>query len=100
MSGGSLNYLCYAEVPDIIGRTRDMEDVEHTLIRLGYTDIAEDVRRLIEYCISASIRIGVLAEQLNDVFHDVEWYDSADIGKETLIERLEQYRSGESEGEE
>lgn len=95
MSGGSLNYLCYAELPDIVSRTRDMEDVEQTLIKLGYTDIARDVRRLIEYCISAQIRIGVLAEQLHDVFHDIEWYDSADIGKETLIKRLEQYRKGE-----
>ena len=95
MSGGSLNYLCYAEIPDIVSRTRDMEDVEQILIRLGYTDIATDVRRLIEYCLSAQIRINVLAEQLHDVFHAVEWYESADIGKESLIKRLEQYRNGE-----
>lgn len=79
---------------DIIGRTADMEEMEQNLIELGYIDIAKDVRRLIEYCKSAQIRIGVLFEQLEDVFHDVEWYHSADIGKETLIERLEQYRKG------
>lgn len=28
MSGGSHNYLCYAEMPDIIGRTADMEEME------------------------------------------------------------------------
>ena len=97
MSGGSHNYLCYAEMPDIIGRTEDMEEMEQDLIELGYTDIAKDVRRLIEYCKSAQIRIGVLFEQLEDVFHDVEWYRSADISKETLIERLEQYRKGGEE---
>ena len=37
-------------MPDIIGRTADMEEMEQTLIELGYTDIAKDVRRLIEYC--------------------------------------------------
>lgn len=94
MSGGSHNYLCYAEMPDIIGRTADMEDMEETLIQEGYTDIAKDVRRLIEYCKSAEIRISTLFEQLEDVFHAIEWYHSADIGKETLIKRLEQYRKG------
>ena len=95
MSGGSINYLCYAE--DVINRTNDMEDVEKILISLGYIDIATDVRRLIEYCKTAEIRINVLFEQLEDVFHDVEWYESADIGKETLIKTLEKYRSGKGE---
>ncbi len=94
MSGGSHNYLCCAGMPDIIGRTADMEIMEQDLIKLGYTDIAKDVRRLIEYCKSAEIRIGILFEQLEDVFHDVEWYHSADIGEETLIKSLEQYRKG------
>ena len=94
MSGGSHNYLCYAEMPDIIGRTADMEEMEQNLIELGYIDVAKDVRRLIEYCKSAQIRIEVLFEQLENVFHDVEWYHSGDIGRETLIERLEQYRKG------
>ena len=97
MSGGSHNYLCYAEMPDIIGRTADMEEMEQNLIELGYTDIAKDVRRLIEYCKSAQIRIGVLFEQLEDVFHDVEWYHSADIGKKTLIKRLEAYRTPQND---
>jgi hypothetical protein len=94
MSGGSHNYLCYAEMPDIVGRTADMENMERILIEEGYTDIAKDVRRLIEYCKSAEVRVGVLFEQLHEVFHDIEWYDSADIGKETLCKTLENYRNG------
>jgi hypothetical protein len=81
-------------MPDIIGRTADMEDMEQILIAMGYTDIAKDVRRLIEYCKSAEIRIGVLFEQLENVFHDIEWYHSGDIGEETLIKRLKRYRKG------
>lgn len=92
MSGGSHNYLCCSQMPDIISRTTDMEEMEQILIEFGYTDIAKDVRRLIEYCRSVQIRVGVLFEQLEDVFHDVEWYCSADISKETLIKRLEAYR--------
>ena len=52
MSGGSHNYLCYTEFPEIMNRTSDMVDVEKELIKLGYTDIAKDVRRLIEYCLT------------------------------------------------
>lgn len=95
MSGGSHNYLCYAEIPDIIGRTGDMEDMVETLLSYGYNDIAKDVCRLIEYCKSAENRIGVLFEQLQDVFHDIEWYHSADISQESLLEGLERYRKGE-----
>lgn len=94
MSGGSHNYLCCAEMPDIIGRTADMEEMEQSLIEMGYIDIAKDVRRLIEYCKSAEVRIGVLFERLAGVFHDIEWYHSADIGEETLKKRLEYYRKG------
>ena len=97
MSGGSHNYLCYAEMPDIIGRTADMEQMEQDLIKLGYTDIAKDIRRLIEYCLSAENRISVLFEKLSPVFHDIEWYHSADISKETLIKRLEAYRTPQND---
>ena len=94
MSGGSFNYLCYAEMPDVLGRTADMKDMERVLIALGYNDIARDVRRLIEYCKSAENRIGVLFEQLEDVFHDIEWERSGDIGKDDLFNTLEKYRNG------
>lgn len=76
-----------------------MEEVEAELIRQGAEDIAKDVRRLIEYVKSAEIRIGVLSKQLNDIFHAVEWYLSADYGKATLLKHIEQYRTGKKEGE-
>ena len=99
MSGGSHNYLCFRQTHELLeyDRIKDLEEMEECLIGIGYTDIARDVRRLIEYCKTAEIRIDVLFEQLKDVFHDIEWYHSADIGEETLIKRLERYRNGESE---
>ena len=94
MSGGSFNYLCITEMPDIMNRTEDMKDIEAELIKLGYTDIAKDIRRLIEYCLSAENRIDTMFEQLKDVFFAVEWYSSGDIDKDDLIEKLELYRKG------
>lgn len=94
MSGGSFNYLCYAQMPDVLNRTADMEEMEEYLIKMGYADIAKDVRRLIEYCKSAEIRIGVLFDQLQGVFRAIEWKVSADIGEDDLIKKLEKYREG------
>lgn len=94
MSGGSLKYLCYKEPEELFNYTGELEDVENILLRYGYTDIARDVRRLIEYIKSAHVRIDVLSEQLKDVFHAVEWRESCDYGDDTLIEHLELYRTG------
>lgn len=96
MSGGSFNYLCFSELPEIMCRTDELEQMEQILIEKGYEDIAKDVHRLVEYCKSAKVRIGVLFKQLNSVLHDVEWYESGDIGYESLKETLEKYRNGET----
>ena len=97
MSGGSLSYLCYKEFPEICGYTNEMEEVEKCLLKNGYTDIAKDVRRLIEYIESARNRVEVLSENLFDVFHTVEWFFSGDIGDDTFKKHLEEYRRGKTD---
>ena len=92
MSGGSLNYLYNAEVPEILLRTIEMEIVESVLHDMGYDDIASEVRTLRHFCEDAAARISYLHNRLNDVLHDVEWYESADIGKETLLRSLSNHR--------
>ena len=92
MSGGSLNYLCYKEPEELFHYIREMEEVESELITRNAMDIAKDVRRLIEYIKTAKNRIGVLSEQLNNVFRAVEWWKSADIGDDSLLKALENYR--------
>lgn len=97
MSGGSFNYLCYKETEDLFNRTSDLEDMRESLIKYGYEDIAKDTQRLIEYIKSAKCTIDTLKEILEPVFHAVEWYESADYSKETMIEILEKYRRKELE---
>lgn len=96
MSGGSFGYLCYKDVPELMepSSISNLEIMVQHLQEYGYEDIARDTQRLIEYIQSASIRIEVLSENLNDVFHAVEWHESGDISRETMIERLENYRNG------
>lgn len=93
MSGGSLNYLCYKEPEELFHYIDEMEEVEQVLIGRGAEDIAKDVRRLIERIKCAENHIGVLSEQLSDIFHAVEWRLSADYGEDDLMKHIEQYRA-------
>ena len=95
MSGGSFNYLCCKDTPDLFNAIEDLEGVELFLLQNGDKDIAKDVRRLIEYIKTAENRISVLQENLTDVFHAVEWYCSADYGEASLQRALDKYRNGE-----
>lgn len=99
MSGGSLNYLCFKEPEELFHCIEEMEKAEQVLLQRGAQDIARDVRRLIEYVKSAENRISVLSEQLNGIFHAVEWYQSGDYGEDTLRKRIEQYRTGKEEND-
>lgn len=96
MSGGSFGYLCYKDVPELMepSSISNLEIMVQHLQEYGYEEIARDTQRLIEYIRSASIRIEVLSENLSGVFHAVEWHESGDISRETMIERLENYRNG------
>lgn len=71
---------------------RTLEEMESRFLELGHDDVAKDFRRLVEYIKSANNRVEVLSDQLNDLMHDIEWYDSGDIGADTLAERVEKYR--------
>lgn len=93
MSGGSFNYLCYKEIPDLFYSEDELEDMRKALIKYGYEDIAKDTQRLVEYIKSAKCTIGVLKDMLEPVFHAVEWYESGDYGKETMAGVLEKYRT-------
>lgn len=95
MSGGSFNYLCYREVDDLINSQDDLESMRNALIKYGYEDIAKDTQRLIEYIKSARCTIETLGNMLEPVFHAVEWYESGDYSKETMIKVLEKYRKKE-----
>lgn len=100
MSGGSFDYLCYKDVPELMEPSgiSELESMVQHLQEYGYEDIARDTQRLIEYIQSASIRIEVLSENLNGVFHAVEWHESGDICRDTMIAELEKYRNGGANG--
>lgn len=100
LSCGSFGYLCYKDVPELMkpSSISELESMVQHLQAYGYEDIARDTQRLIEYIQSASIRIEVLSENLNGVFHAVEWHGSGDISRKEMIAELEKYRNGGANG--
>lgn len=94
MSGGSYCYLYCKEPEELFSRVEYIQDMSDAALKLGYEDIALDLARLAEYIKSAKIRVTVLQRQLKNVMHDIEWYESCDIGKDTLIKTFEEYRRG------
>lgn len=93
MSGGSWNYLYCKDIDEIMTSVEDLQDMSDRLVTLGYTDIAQDTQRLVEYIKSASIRIETLFEALSPAFKAVEWFDSGDWGEETLNNEILKYRN-------
>lgn len=63
-------------------------------------DVAKDVRRLIEYVLSAKNRIEVMWENLREVFKAIEWYQSADSGKDRVDRAIAAYRGEKGESDE
>lgn len=94
MSGGSFNYLCHKEMNELMMFKEELSRMEHTLRAYGYADIAEDVRMLMEY-VKQKDAVEKAEKEILDafssVFHAVEWYESGDSGRNTMIKVLEEY---------
>lgn len=93
MSGGSLNYLYSKEVCELFNNIESLERAESYLLEQDIYDIAKDVRRLIEYIKTARNRIEVLHEELQGIFHAIEWNMSGDYSYSSVLEEIEKYRS-------
>lgn len=96
MSGGSLNYIYSRALGDLFDYSSiaDLEAAAQILYKKNYHAEADDVRRLIEYILSARNRVGILREQLAPVLKAVEWCESCDISDEDLAKKIEKYRTG------
>lgn len=96
MSGGSFDYLYCKETEELFSETviSDLSGMEDVLLKANHTDVAKDIRRLIEYIKSARNRVEVLKENLKPVLKAVEWCESCDIGADGLAKAVERYRTG------
>lgn len=92
MSGGSYNYLCYQDWPEIVNKTPDMSEMVDRLISLGYKDAAKETESIILILENIQTRIEARLERLQPVWKAVEWYDSSDYGLDSVKEAIKEYR--------
>lgn len=96
MSGGSYNYLSYVtydDLSDLLDHRRDLEEMVERLAGLGYAqDAAEESLHLLRDLRKWEVNAGVAVKRLRDIWHAVEWWDSADSTEEAVLEALAKYR--------
>lgn len=94
MSGGSFNYLCRAwDLPDIVGKQGDLEEMSQALAALGYAqDAARETEELLAMLRQWEVRATVRLERLREVWKAVEWWQSCDYSEDQVREALAEYR--------
>lgn len=88
MSGGSYNYLCYADASDIGSKLSDLDQMAARLEQIDPGGCAAADTREVQALIGALDRaIG----RLSDVWRAVEWRDSCDWGDDQMLAEIGEY---------
>jgi len=93
MSGGSYNYLCYAELDTLLQRDGDLRDMAYALKRRGYLDAAletESLRREVE---NFRKTFEARRDAISEVWRYVEWTDSGDTSEDSVAEAIGKWRA-------
>ncbi len=99
MSGGSYNYLCYAQdLEDLQSHRHELEAMATRLAGLGYAqDAARETEELLLLLQQWEVRAAARLQRLTAVWKAVEWWDSCDSGEDGVQAALAKYR-GDTEG--
>lgn len=93
MSGGSFDYLCHKDVPELMGRLDAIQEMADALAFLGYAeDAAKETQELIQTLKQMNIRLEVMKDRLSGVWKAMEWWRSGDWGEDQFKESLQLYR--------
>ncbi|MEU8829347.1 hypothetical protein [Streptomyces sp900116325] len=93
MSGGSYNYLAEHEPGDLEARRGSIEAMRDRLAGLEVDGIPGAARaaRLTRYVLIHLDLAEARAQELADVWHAIEWWDSCDIGEEDVRKALAEW---------
>lgn len=95
MSGGSYDYLCYADEHEILQRRAVLRQMADRLTGLGYAeDAAGETEDLIAIIAQYERRARSRIRRLSAVWRAVEWWDSNDSSEDDIRAALEKYRNG------
>lgn len=96
MSGGSYDYLCFADSSDALTDKVEynLANMAQRLAGLGWADdAARESTELLLLIRQAQVNLGVRMDRLRDIWKAVEWWDSMDSGEDGVREALVQYRA-------
>ncbi len=95
MSGGSYDYLCFAEsLCDLIGKIKELEAMAHDLTALSYAeDAAAETEEVLSIMRLADTRVRRRLKRLHEVWYAMEWWQSGDYREEQFKQALERYRN-------
>jgi hypothetical protein len=90
MSGGSYNYLCWADLGDIGSKQADLEAMAARLDGINPdSHAATDTREVL--AILAALDFAI--RRLSDVWKAVEWRDSYDYADDQMMEAITEYEA-------
>jgi hypothetical protein len=93
VSGGSFNYLCYADVDELFNRQSDLIEIANALEALDYAEDAMQETDAIRQEMQDFIdNLTDRLDRIRPVWKALEWWHSCDSSEETLKQALATYR--------
>lgn len=92
MSGGSYDYLCFADAEDVLGRHRNLRAMADRLDKLC-PEAAAETRAIFDGPGSLYAELEARLTRLTDLWQAVEWRDSGDRGQDQLDKAIEEFRA-------
>lgn len=91
MSGGSFDYLCWStDLASQKGAIEEMAEAIEAYDHPAAAKAADHTRAVL-----AAFKVAeVIADQLRDVWHAVEWHHSSDWGEADVLEALQKHWEG------
>lgn len=92
MSGGSYNYLCFADAGDVLQRRSTLAEMADRLDELC-PEAAAETRALFDGPRSLYAELEARLARLTDLWQAVEWRDSSDWTDQQVAEAVEKFRA-------
>lgn len=95
MSGGSYNYLCWKDVPELFNSLEELELIRDRLIELKAEDAGAATQELVVKIKQFKTELASAKNRMEDIWKAVEWLDSCDDSEETFRQHLKKWRKDE-----
>jgi hypothetical protein len=88
MSGGSFNYLCHKDVEDIYECRDEIKAMVEAFAEHGFKSAALATEEFLCLLENHHRVLTVRLNNLNDIWHAMEWFKSCDIGLDAVKEAV------------